>query len=258
MFEAYDSAQLITPATAANRSTIAPQALLLMNNNFVFVQAQYFAERLRKRAGRCARRSIGVPPALGFAQNETPAPPNISGGPDRPPNCARRFQPTNLLSTMRSFVVRVGTPRTWRGSPAWRLRTAVRRGEMPLAAKPRIRANEGRYLHLLLRRRKPGRYVRSQAELLSARRKDDRRRQRVARWARPAAHAIAVTLRSTPCGMDISDLSRTSPSRRRSRAHIRSMQCITRRRPACSDEHRHGARRSALRRLLVTYGWHGE
>jgi hypothetical protein len=51
LFEAYDQPNLINTCDRRNRSTIAPQALLLMNNNFVIQQAKYFAERLKKEAG---------------------------------------------------------------------------------------------------------------------------------------------------------------------------------------------------------------
>jgi len=51
LFEAYDQPNLINTCDRRNRSTIAPQALLLMNNNFVITQSKLFAERLRKEAG---------------------------------------------------------------------------------------------------------------------------------------------------------------------------------------------------------------
>src|SRR5439155_11014892 len=51
MFEAYDQPNLVNTCDRRNRSTIAPQALLLMNNNFVISQSRFFAERLRKEAG---------------------------------------------------------------------------------------------------------------------------------------------------------------------------------------------------------------
>jgi len=51
MFEAYDQPNLVNTCDRRNRSTIAPQALLLMNNNFVIEQAKHFASRLAKEAG---------------------------------------------------------------------------------------------------------------------------------------------------------------------------------------------------------------
>jgi mono/diheme cytochrome c family protein len=51
LFETFDQPNLINSCDRRNRSTIAPQALLLMNNNFVLTEANYFAERLRREAG---------------------------------------------------------------------------------------------------------------------------------------------------------------------------------------------------------------
>ena len=51
LFETFDQPNLINSCERRNRSTIAPQALLLMNNNFVLFEAQKFAERLRNEAG---------------------------------------------------------------------------------------------------------------------------------------------------------------------------------------------------------------
>ncbi len=55
LFEAFDQPNLINSCDRRNSSTIAPQALLLMNNNFVLTEAKYFAERLRREAGDDAR-----------------------------------------------------------------------------------------------------------------------------------------------------------------------------------------------------------
>ena len=49
MFEAYDQPNLVNTCDRRNHSTIAPQALLLMNNHFVFVQAQQRHHRERHR-----------------------------------------------------------------------------------------------------------------------------------------------------------------------------------------------------------------
>jgi len=51
LFETFDQPNLVNSCDRRNRSTIAPQALLLMNNNFVLVQARMFAERVKKEAG---------------------------------------------------------------------------------------------------------------------------------------------------------------------------------------------------------------
>jgi cytochrome c553 len=51
LFEAFDQPNLINSVDRRNRSTVAPQALLLMNNASVLFQAKQFAERVRRDAG---------------------------------------------------------------------------------------------------------------------------------------------------------------------------------------------------------------
>lgn len=51
MFETFDQPNLINSCERRERSTIAPQALLMMNNNFFVTEARIFAERLRREAG---------------------------------------------------------------------------------------------------------------------------------------------------------------------------------------------------------------
>jgi mono/diheme cytochrome c family protein len=60
LFEAYDQPNLVNTCDRRNRSTIAPQALLLMNNNFVLVQSKKFAERLRAEAGTDTTKQIDL------------------------------------------------------------------------------------------------------------------------------------------------------------------------------------------------------
>jgi mono/diheme cytochrome c family protein len=55
LFETFDQPNLINSCDRRNSSTIAPQALLLMNNSFVLTEAKYFAERLRRESGDDAR-----------------------------------------------------------------------------------------------------------------------------------------------------------------------------------------------------------
>jgi mono/diheme cytochrome c family protein len=50
MFEAFDQPDLINSCDRRNRSTISPQALLLMNNAFVMRQAKFFAQRVMAEA----------------------------------------------------------------------------------------------------------------------------------------------------------------------------------------------------------------
>jgi hypothetical protein len=73
MFEAYDQPNLVNSCERRNRSTIAPQALLLMNNNFVIVQARQFAKRLRKEAGSDSQKQIQRAFALALGRAPTDA-----------------------------------------------------------------------------------------------------------------------------------------------------------------------------------------
>jgi hypothetical protein len=72
LFEAFDQPNLINSNDRRNRSTIAPQALLLMNNSFVLTHAGYFAERLRREAGDDAKAQVnrGYALALGRAPDK--------------------------------------------------------------------------------------------------------------------------------------------------------------------------------------------
>ena len=58
LFEAYDQPNLVNSCDRRNRSIVAPQALFLMNDSFVILQAKRFAERLRKEAGDDPRKQI--------------------------------------------------------------------------------------------------------------------------------------------------------------------------------------------------------
>ena len=51
LFEAFDQPNLVNSVDRRNRSTVAPQALLLMNNAFVMFQAEHFAKRIEREAG---------------------------------------------------------------------------------------------------------------------------------------------------------------------------------------------------------------
>jgi hypothetical protein len=51
LFETFDQPNLVNSVDRRNRSTVAPQALLLMNNSAVLVQSKKFADRVRRDAG---------------------------------------------------------------------------------------------------------------------------------------------------------------------------------------------------------------
>ena len=96
LFEAYDQPNLINTCDRRNRSTIAPQALLLMNNNFVITQAKFFAERLRKEAGVNATAQVEKAFLLALgrmpSQLEKAIFAFINGGPNRLPEfCQAMF-----------------------------------------------------------------------------------------------------------------------------------------------------------------------
>src|SRR5215813_5665537 len=59
LFETFDQPNLVNSCDRRNISPIAPQALLLMNNNFVITEAKYFAERLRREAGADPQAQVG-------------------------------------------------------------------------------------------------------------------------------------------------------------------------------------------------------
>jgi hypothetical protein len=52
LFETFDQPNLVNTTDRRNRSTVAPQALILMNNGAVLVQAKQFAQRLVREAGQ--------------------------------------------------------------------------------------------------------------------------------------------------------------------------------------------------------------
>jgi hypothetical protein len=51
LFETFDQPNLINSVDRRNRSTVAPQALILMNNATVVFQAKKFAERVQREVG---------------------------------------------------------------------------------------------------------------------------------------------------------------------------------------------------------------
>ena len=58
MFEAFDQPDMVSSCSRRTRSTVAPQALLLMNNADVLLQAKYFAQRIVLEAGHDAQARI--------------------------------------------------------------------------------------------------------------------------------------------------------------------------------------------------------
>ena len=71
LFESFDQPDMITSCARRNSSTTAPQALLLMNNSLVRMQAAEFAARLRREADNDAAR---IRRAFELAFARTPEP----------------------------------------------------------------------------------------------------------------------------------------------------------------------------------------
>lgn len=71
LLEVFDKPDTITSCARRNRSTIAPQALILMNNEFVQLQAKAFAERLTREASTAEARVVrGYELAFGRSPSE--------------------------------------------------------------------------------------------------------------------------------------------------------------------------------------------
>jgi hypothetical protein len=68
MLDVFDKPDTITSCARRNRSTIAPQALILMNNSFVRQQAQRFADRLVKEAGSDTKAQVERAFALAYSR----------------------------------------------------------------------------------------------------------------------------------------------------------------------------------------------
>ena len=71
LFEAFDQPDMITSVDRRNRSTVAPQALLLMNNRFINMQAELFAARVRNEAGTNPNDQVGRAFELALARPPT-------------------------------------------------------------------------------------------------------------------------------------------------------------------------------------------
>jgi hypothetical protein len=68
MLEVFDRPDAITHCARRNRSTIAPQALILMNNAFIRLQAGEFAKRLAREAGNALDKQVDLAFSLAFSR----------------------------------------------------------------------------------------------------------------------------------------------------------------------------------------------
>lgn len=71
MLEVFDKPDSVGSCARRNRSTIAPQALILMNNAFVLMEAGKFAERLRKEAGTDPSEQVDLAFQLALSRKPT-------------------------------------------------------------------------------------------------------------------------------------------------------------------------------------------
>ncbi|MBI2807110.1 MAG: PSD1 domain-containing protein [Planctomycetes bacterium] len=71
MLEAFDAATPTPNCEIRNASTVTPQALMLMNSRFIHEQADHFARRVQKEAGKDLRQQIALAWRLAFAAEPT-------------------------------------------------------------------------------------------------------------------------------------------------------------------------------------------
>lgn len=68
MLETFDRPDTMSSCARRNRSTIAPQALILMNNEFIGLQARHFAQRLELEAGPDTKAQVKLAYELALAR----------------------------------------------------------------------------------------------------------------------------------------------------------------------------------------------
>ena len=73
LFESFDQPDMMSSCARRNSSITAPQALLMMNNAAIRVQAREFAARLRREAGNDAARQVERAFELALARTPLPA-----------------------------------------------------------------------------------------------------------------------------------------------------------------------------------------
>jgi mono/diheme cytochrome c family protein len=71
MLDVFDKPDSVGSCARRNRSTIAPQALILMNNAFVLMEAKMFADRLRKQAGADPSEQVDLAFQLALSRKPT-------------------------------------------------------------------------------------------------------------------------------------------------------------------------------------------
>jgi hypothetical protein len=101
MLEAFDAADPSSPCPRRNTTTVAPQALALMNDAFVIEQAARFAERLLREAGSSPPRQVERAFLLALG---------------RPPSPAERAQALAFLDHQRNALAADSAADPWRSA----------------------------------------------------------------------------------------------------------------------------------------------
>jgi hypothetical protein len=68
VLETFDGATMSPNCEIRNASTVTPQALMLMNSRFIHEQAEFFAARVQKEAGKDLRAQVALAWRLAYAQ----------------------------------------------------------------------------------------------------------------------------------------------------------------------------------------------
>ena len=260
LFEAFDQPNLINSCDRRNRSTIAPQALLLMNNAMVLHAGEdirrapaarsgrrcrgagaiaasgwrWAARRMRERTGRVGRvRAAGEPDGLAGLLPGAVQPQRVR----LPPMSDRCIAHEHRSAAARGASCSGGSAAASRASRlpiCWRGRglLAARRSRIRWRPSRRTsRQGQGGDLDLLLRRREPGRHVRSQADAAEAPGRNDDGRGRGARRSMGTPGGLMPSpwkfKKHGQCGMDVSELFPHVAEHADDLALIRSMHALS-------------------------------
>ena len=177
MFEVFDKPDSVGSCARRNRSTIAPQALILMNNAFVLMEAKMFAERLTQGGGRRSGRAGGLAfqLALGrkptstereqsvqFLRAGTRSSAGLLPSHDQPERVRIYPMSTRFLSRRQMLQATGGGIASLAFSHCYRQQTSIPRRRSHRGRRT-SRQGESGHLDFLLRRCQPRRHVRSKA-----------------------------------------------------------------------------------------------
>jgi hypothetical protein len=72
MYEVFDEPDLNVTCERRSVSTVPTQALTMLNNEFLLIQAQHFAERVEKEAGKDPREQVKAMYRIALSREPTP------------------------------------------------------------------------------------------------------------------------------------------------------------------------------------------